>query len=159
MSYNIADYVAHERKLQQVKLKETHTFLKTELDMLVKKRIEAFIDNDRLHDCSYVMIVDIVEALSKKSHLTHAQIRRFCYIDPDDITLFKKAEITESIIWAVKHIYATRGVSLHDVSDREKSRKIVLQLVLRPNACPISKAPDTTTKKRKHTASSHHSHC
>lgn len=149
MSYNLSEYVAHERKIQQIKLKEKYAFLTTKLEMVVEDGIATFLKNDRFHDRKYIMIMNIVSALSRRCSLTHAEIRRFCYIDADDIELFKKAEITQSIIWAVKHLFATRGATLHDVSDSKKSGQIVLQIVLAPNAPPIPEPPDLAAKKRK----------
>jgi hypothetical protein len=46
MSYNLSEYVAYERKMQQTRLKQRHAFLVEKLERVVEDGIDAFLNND-----------------------------------------------------------------------------------------------------------------
>ena len=143
----VADRVAYERSLQLQRPNRRHKYLVEKLYWYVEDCINEFFSNDKkLFKREYVMIMDVVGHLAKRNNMHTDAVHRMCYIAEDDIDIFRKANINESIIMTVKNIYRSRGATLHDISRRSQSKKIVLQLVLKDNAEII---PMDSCRKRK----------
>ena len=140
--FSLPEYVRLERSKRLQQLRKHYDWLCLKLEAIINSNIEKFLSNDWMHDRDYIMIPDIVGQISERYDVAKGEVYRFCYMKERDIPLFSKANIHQSIIMAVAHNIQKRGATLHDVSNKELSNKIFLQVVLRPHTRAI--------KKRKH---------
>lgn len=145
MELSLPEYVRLERAKQLKGLRAHYDWLCSKLEVVVDSEIEKFLNNDMMHDRDYIMIPDIVGQISRRYDVAEREVYRFCYMKQKDILLFKKVNIFQSIIMAVAHKIQIKGASLHDVSDKELSKKIFLQVVLHPRSPAV-----VLRKKRKY---------
>jgi hypothetical protein len=145
MELSLPEYVRFERAKQLKSLRAHYDSMCLKLEMVVDSEIDKFLDSD-MHDRDYIMVPDIVGQISRRYDVPEREVYRFCYMKQKDIPLFKKVNIFQSIIMTVAHKIQIKGASLHDVSDKKLSKKIFLQVVLRPHS------PAVLRKKRKYDA-------
>ena len=135
---NLVDVVHRQRQERLEVTRVDYDMLCSELEQVVIDAVYAFARMDRLHHMNHVIIPDVVDRLQRVSKgMQRRDIYRFCYIKPRDIDFFRSAGITQSIIMHVQDKIAKRNATLHDVSDRTKSTKVFLQLVLAPKHPPV----------------------